>query len=65
VARGDAELAEVNNWGTGFWGLHRGAGQNHLRKLLMKLYAELRTVEPGAVRDEAEASAVNAHSGRT
>ena len=42
LATGDAELVEGNRWNDTYWGVCRGAGQNHLGKLLMEIRAELR-----------------------
>lgn len=42
LATGDAELIEGNYWGDQFWGVCRGAGANHLGRLLMEVRAELR-----------------------
>ncbi len=41
LSTGDAELIEGNSWNDRFWGVCRGAGQNHLGKLLMKVRADL------------------------
>jgi ribA/ribD-fused uncharacterized protein len=38
----DAELVEGNWWGDRFWGTFRGAGRNHLGKILMRVRDELR-----------------------
>lgn len=38
----DEELVEGNAWGDVFWGVCKGAGQNHLGKLLMQIRAELK-----------------------
>lgn len=35
------ELIEGNTWGDRYWGVCRGAGENHLGKLLMKIREEL------------------------
>lgn len=37
----DLELVEGNWWGDTFWGVCKGAGENHLGKLLMELRTEL------------------------
>ncbi len=44
LATGDAELIEGNTWGDRVWGvdLYRGAGENHLGKILMRIRDELR-----------------------
>ena len=34
---GNAELIEGNHWGDTFWGVCKGAGHNHLGKLLMEI----------------------------
>ncbi len=39
---GERELIEGNTWGDRFWGKVRGAGQNHLGRILMRVRAELR-----------------------
>ena len=39
---GDSQLIEGNWWGDTFWGVCRGAGSNHLGKILMKVREELR-----------------------
>jgi len=36
------ELVEGNYWGDRFWGVYKGAGENHLGKLLMKIRKEIR-----------------------
>lgn len=38
---GDAQLEEGNWWGDKFWGVHKGIGENHLGRLLMKIRSEL------------------------
>lgn len=47
LSTGDAELVEGNTWHDTHWGVcvcavHRGAGRNHLGRLLMELRTELR-----------------------
>ena len=44
-ATGDEELIEGNTWGDTFWGVCEGVGKNHLGQLLMKIRAELKTVQ--------------------
>lgn len=39
---GEAMLVEGNTWGDRFWGVSRGAGDNHLGRLLMEVREELR-----------------------
>ena len=43
LATGDAELIEGNTWGDRVWGvdIHRGIGENHLGKILMRIRSEL------------------------
>ncbi|MEZ0230956.1 MAG: NADAR family protein [Planctomycetota bacterium] len=38
---GERELIEGNTWGDRFWGKVRGAGKNHLGKILMRVREEL------------------------
>jgi len=38
---GERELVEGNTWNDRFWGVCRGAGANHLGRLLMKVRSEL------------------------
>ena len=33
-----AELIEGNHWGDVFWGVCKGKGENHLGKILMKIW---------------------------
>lgn len=53
LATGDARLTEVNHWGDVYWGVCRGAGANHLGRLLMRVRDELR----GKERSPADAAA--------
>jgi hypothetical protein len=41
IATGQDELIEGNTWNDRFWGVCRGAGQNHLGKLLMAIREEM------------------------
>ena len=41
ITTGNAELIEGNHWRDMFWGIHKGVGQNHLGKILMKVRGEL------------------------
>ncbi|KKL10659.1 hypothetical protein LCGC14_2553590 [marine sediment metagenome] len=38
----DRALVEGNWWGDTFWGVHKGKGENHLGKILMKVRDELK-----------------------
>ncbi len=42
LGTGDAELIEGNWWGDRFWGVSRGAGENNLGKILMRVRGEIR-----------------------
>lgn len=46
LATGSAELIEGNDWGDTFWGVHRGAGENHLGLILMNIRARVRERTP-------------------
>ncbi|MCY4584733.1 MAG: NADAR family protein [Bryobacterales bacterium] len=43
LATGDAELMEGNEWGDRYWGVCRGAGENRLGKILMRVRTEIRS----------------------
>ncbi|MCY4585569.1 MAG: NADAR family protein [Bryobacterales bacterium] len=43
LATGEAELVEGNEWGDRFWGVCRGAGENRLGKILMRVRTEIRS----------------------
>jgi ribA/ribD-fused uncharacterized protein len=45
LATGKHKLVEGNSWGDQFWGVCRGKGQNHLGLLLMKIRAELASLD--------------------
>lgn len=42
LATDDAELVEGNWWGDRVWGVCKGAGENHLGKILMEARSDLR-----------------------
>lgn len=42
----DKELIEGNHWGDRFWGVCKGAGQNNLGKILMKIRDEINKSGP-------------------
>jgi len=42
AATGERQITEGNAWGDVFWGVSKGAGQNHLGRLIMKIRDESR-----------------------
>ncbi len=42
---GSVELVEGNHWGDRFWGVCKGAGENHLGRILMQVREELRRTD--------------------
>ena len=50
LATGDCYLEETNTWGDCFWGVCKGAGENHLGRILMRVRALLRAEGQGDAR---------------
>jgi ribA/ribD-fused uncharacterized protein len=46
LATGEGRLVEGNTWGDAFWGVCRGAGKNHLGRILMRVRGELAVRAP-------------------
>lgn len=42
LAMGNCYLEETNNWGDRFWGVSKGAGENHLGRILMRVREQLK-----------------------